>query len=99
MAVQELQAKWKDDLSASVNPRTDAGAWKLIEALPAHPMITAPVAAAAIDVSKPVVYNAIQHLQTAGVLIPLSEGARNQSWEAVGLFDLLARLEAGDLPR
>jgi len=98
VAVQELQAKWKDDLSASVNPRTDAGAWKLIEALPAHPMITAPVAAAAIDVSKPVVYNAIQHLQTAGVLIPLSEGARNQSWEAVGLFDLLARLEAGDLP-
>ncbi|MEO8575837.1 MAG: Fic family protein [Gemmatimonadales bacterium] len=98
VAVQDLQTKWKDDLSNSVNPRSDAGAWKLIEALPAHPMITAPVAAAAIDVSRPVVYNAIQHLQTAGVLIPLSEGARNQSWEAAGLFDLLARLEAGDLP-
>jgi hypothetical protein len=34
----------------------------------------------------------------AGVLRPLSKGARNRSWEAAGLLDLLAALEAGEQP-
>jgi hypothetical protein len=33
----------------------------------------------------------------AGVLRPLSDARRNRSWEAVGLLDLLARLEADPL--
>jgi len=34
----------------------------------------------------------------AGVLEPLSASKRNRSWEAVGLLDLVERLEAGELP-
>lgn len=96
VAVQNLGAAWKQMLADSVNPRADAAAWKVIDILPAHPIITAPVAEAATGLTGPSIYNAIRQLQKAGVLLPLSEQQRNQSWEAVGLFDLLARLEAGD---
>lgn len=99
VAVQDLTAEWREKLSSSVNPRSDSAAWSLIDILPAHPMISGPVAEAAIGASRPSVNNAIKALVTAGVLIPLSEGKRNQSWEAQGLLDLLERLEAGELPR
>lgn len=98
VAVQELTAQWRNRLSSSVAPRSDSVAWKLIDILPAHPMITGPVAEAATGGSRPSVYKAIRELRTAGVLIPLSEGKRNQSWEAAGLLDLLAQWEAGELP-
>jgi predicted DNA-binding transcriptional regulator AlpA len=98
-AVQELSSRWRAQLAASANaPRADAAAWAVIEVLPAHPMITAPVAAAATGRSKPSIYQALRELQAVGVLAPLSESPRNQSWEAVGLLDLLAGLEAGQLP-
>ena len=97
--VQELSAAWRAKLAAQpAAPRADAAAWKVIETLPAHPMITAPVAAAATRRSKPQVYEALGQLQAAGVLIPLSESKRNRSWEAAGLLDLLEGLEAGQLP-
>jgi hypothetical protein len=31
--------------------------------------------------------------------LELTGGRRNRSWEATGLLDLIADLEAGDLPR
>ncbi len=99
LAVQQLADEWRRKLASSANPRSDSVAWKLIDLLPAHPMITGPVAVAATGGSRPSIYKAIQDLQKAGILIPLSEGSRNQSWEAVGLLDLLANLEAGELPR
>ncbi len=97
--VQQLSARWRAQLAASpAAPRADAAAWAVIEILPAHPIITAPVAAAATGRSKPSIYQALRELQAAGVLAPLSAARRNQSWEAVGLLDLLAGLEAGQLP-
>ena len=62
-------------------------------------MISAPVATAVTGRAKSRVYEAIEQLLGAGVLVPLSEGKRNRWWEASGLLDLIARLEAGDLPR
>jgi Fic family protein len=97
--VQELSAAWRAKLEAQpASPRADAAAWRVIDALPAHPMITAAVAAAATGRSKPQVYEALGQLQAAGVLTPLSEAKRNRSWEAVGLLDLLEGLEAGQFP-
>ena len=61
-------------------------------------MITAPVAAAITNRSKPQIYQAITQLESAGILMPLSQGRRNQSWEAVGLLDLLAGLDARERP-
>lgn len=96
VAVQELVAKWHGMLESSANPRSDSVAWKLIDILPAHPMITAPVAASVTGGSRPSVQRSIRELEDAGILIPLSQGKRNQSWEAVGLLDLLGQLEAGE---
>lgn len=98
-AVEALMARWRDQLAVSAGaPRSDAAAWRLIDALPAHPMITAPVAAAVTRRSRPQVYQALQQLQVAGVLTPLSNSRRNQSWEAEGLLDLIGGLEAGNFP-
>lgn len=98
-AVEALTAQWRSLLSASAAPpRSDAAAWALMDVLPAHPIITAPVATAAMGRAKAAVYEAIEQLKGAGVLIPLSQSRRNQSWEAVGLLDLIAEMESGQLP-
>jgi Fic family protein len=98
-SVRELQEGWRASLGALPNaPRADSAAWALIDALPAHPIISAPVAAAAVRHSKVAIYDAISRLTDAGVLQPLSESARNRSWEATGLLPLIAALEAGELP-
>ena len=60
-------------------------------------MITAPVAVAATGRAKAAVYQAIDQLQAAGVLVSLSESRRNRAWEAAGLLDIIAALEAGRL--
>jgi Fic family protein len=98
--VAELQNRWILALGvAGRAPRADAAAWAIIDLLPAHPLISAPVAAAATGRGMPRVYEAIDQLEQAGVLVPVSAGRRNRWWEAAGLLDLVARLEAGELPR
>lgn len=98
-AVQTLRAEWRSRLSRTPDaPRADAAAWAIIDVLPAHPMISVAVAAAAAGRSKPGSYEAFKQLAAAGVLVPLSKGRRNQSWEVSGLLDLIAGLESGELP-
>lgn len=79
-------------------PYADAAAWAIIDLLPAHPMISAPVAAAATDGAKSGVYEGNDQLMAAGVLRPLSSGQRNRWWEAAGLLDLITQLESGQPP-
>jgi hypothetical protein len=45
-AVTAQMGRWRALLAAGEAPRADAAAWAVIDALPAHPVITAPVAAA-----------------------------------------------------
>lgn len=98
-AVGALSDAWRARLAGSpAAPRADAAAWAVIDVLPAHPMITAGVATAATGRAKSQVYQALDQLETAGVLKPLSTARRNQAWEAVGLLDLIEGLEAGELP-
>lgn len=94
-AVEDLMAGWRARLSAAAAPRADAAAWAVIDVLPAHPVITGPVAAAATGRSKGPIYEALAQLRDAGVLIPLSESRRNQAWEAAGLLDLVQSFEDG----
>jgi Fic family protein len=97
--VRGLQERWREQLRAAEKaPRADAVAWRIIDLLPAHPMISAPVATAVTGRAKGRVYEGVEQLVAAGVLLPLSEGRRNRWWEAAGLLDLIARLEAGHLP-
>lgn len=97
-AVGELIEIWRERLTATVAPRADAAAWAVINVLPAHPVITAPVASAATGRAKSAIHQAILDLVEAGVLIPLSASKRNRSWEATGLLDLIASLEGGEVP-
>jgi Fic family protein len=99
LAVETLRAEWRRQLLALAEPpRADAAAWAVIDILPAHPMITVSVAAAGAGRSKPSVYQAFEQLENAGVLVPLSQSRRNQSWEARGLLDLIAGMETDQLP-
>ncbi|MDW5595272.1 Fic family protein [Conexibacter stalactiti] len=93
--VGELQDEWRERLRQHSNPRTDAAAWSLITVLPAHPVITVPVAVAATGRTKPAAANAIEQMEAAGILTRLGESARNRAWEAEGLLDLIVGLEAG----
>lgn len=96
--VQALRLRWKAKVrQLPETPRADSTVWEVIEILPAHPMITVPIAAAATKRSKPATYQAFESLQQAGVLVPASTSRRNQSWEAEGLLELIADLEDGTL--
>ena len=94
--VRTLQDRWRHQLRSRVGPRSDAGAWPLIDVLPAHPVITVPIGVAATGRTKPAMTNGIDQLVAAGVLVPLGEGKRNRAWEADGLLDLIEALEAGE---
>ena len=94
--VTALQELWRVQLKETVNPRSDAAAWSLIDVLPAHPVVTLPVGVAATGKSKPAVNGAIPDLVAAGVLHPLSESQRNRAWEASELLDIIVDLEAGE---
>lgn len=94
--IGDLQQSWRAMLEQSARVRSDAAAWRLIDALPAQPIVTLPTAVARTGRSKPAVNLAIDQLVGADVLVPLSEGKRNRAWEASGLLDLLSGLEAGE---
>jgi Fic family protein len=93
--VAALQEAWREKLRAHADPRSDAAAWTIIDVLPAHPVITVPVAVAATRRTKPAVTTAVTELERAGVLRQLSDSARNRAWEAEGLLDLIVGLESG----
>ncbi len=95
-AVRALQDDWRTMLSEAAAPRSDAAAWAVIDVLPAHPMLSAPVAVAATSRAKAAVYQALEQLETAGVLIPMTASRRNRVWEARGLLELVAQMDAGD---
>jgi len=96
--VGNLQEQWKSLLRASARVRSDAAAWRIIEMLPAYPVVTLPTAVAFTGRTKPAVNQAIDQLVSAGVLVPLSNAKRNRAWEAFGLLDLLGQLESGRAP-
>lgn len=91
----ELQERWRQRLRAHSNPRRDAAAWAIVEVLPAYPFITVPVAVAATKRTRPAVASAVAELEAAGVLRRISESARSRTWEAAGVLDLIAALDAG----
>lgn len=91
--VGDLQNQWRETLRAASNPRADAAAWAVIDALPAHPIVTVPVAVVVTGRTKPAVNNAMAELADAGVLVAVSASRRNRAWEARGLLELIAELE------
>ena len=91
--VESLQDQWRDRASRVVR-RSDAAAWRVIDQLPGHPIISVPTASALTSRTRPAVSQAIDQLVSAEVLTPLSTGRRNRHWEAIGLLDILGDLES-----
>ena len=96
LRVAEWQEHWRAELRRVSNPRSDAAAWRILDVLPAHPVITVPVAVAATARTRPAVANGIAELEAAGALMPLTASRRNRAWEASGLLDLIVGIESGE---
>ncbi|HSJ31153.1 MAG TPA: Fic family protein [Longimicrobiales bacterium] len=95
--VAEQGERWRSMLRDShAHVRSDAAAWAIIDVLPMHPLITAPIAAAAVQRSKPQVYAAIEQLLVAGILTPAGRAGRAQVYEAAGMLDLITASETGE---
>ncbi len=85
-----LQASW---IERAGHPRRDSASRRLIEALPAAPVLTASTAAALIDRSFQAAGQAIDRLVVAGVLTQANAGRRNRTFEAPELIDTFTALE------
>lgn len=93
--VAELTDRW---LEAAGRPRARSAPRRLIEAIPAHPVLTLATAQSITGLSDEACRRALNRLEHSGVLRETTACKRNRVWESVGLFDLLDRLEreAGD---
>jgi Fic family protein len=74
-------------------PRRGSGAAKLIDILPAYPILSAATVAAATGVSDQVARLAIRPLADAGILSQITVGKRNRAWAAKELFQVINAFE------
>ena len=85
-----LQASW---IERAGRPRRDSAARRLIEALPAAPVLTTSTAAALIGRSFQATGQAIERLVAADVLAQANVGRRNRTFEAPELIEAFTALE------
>lgn len=86
-----LQAEW---LEMARHPRSDSAAARLIGAIPGQPIIDARTVASMLSVSEVAARNALNSLESAGVLRPIVFGKkRSRAWEAPALISLLDNFE------
>lgn len=96
-SVTELLTDWRQRLRAGANPRSDAAAWMIIDALPAYPVLNRADATEVTGRSLPAVDHALRQLEGAGVLIPVRHNPPSRrSWEPAGLLALITTLESGE---
>ena len=88
--VRALQASW---IERAGRPRRDSAARRLIEALPAAPVLTASTAATLIGRSFQATSQAIDRLVAVGVLTQANAGRRNRTFEAPELIEAFTALE------
>lgn len=81
-----LQDEWS---IRAGSPRRGSGAAKLIDVLPAYPILNAATVAAAVGVSEQVARLAIRPLADAGILSQITVGRRNRAWAAKELFQVI----------
>ena len=94
-SVSELLDEWRQQLHDGGNPRSDAAAWVILEALPAYPVLNRADAAEFSGRSLPAVDHGLRQLEAAGVLTPVREDPPSRrSWEPAGLLDQVIKLES-----
>jgi Fic family protein len=87
----EIPLEWADAVG---RVRAGSAAAKLLAILPARPVVTADDVAAATGAPLSSVYAAIERLDTAGVLRPLTNRKRDQIWGATLILEELDELGA-----
>ena len=88
--VADRQQGW---VGAAGTPRAGSGARRLIELLPAQPILNVKIASGLLGGSEEQARLAVNRLEQADVLRKTTAGKRNRAWESVGLFDLLDQFE------
>ncbi len=88
--VVRLQSDWSEKAG---NPRPHSASKKLIDQLPAHPVIDIQTAQSVTGLEREACRLAVLRLEKAGVLREITLSRRNRAWETVGLFDLLDNFE------
>ncbi len=89
--IRELPDQWLADLGRS---RRGSAPLVLMDYLLAHPVLLAADAEDVLGSGTTVAYTAIERLEAAGILRPLTDRKRNQVWGASALLDELADLDA-----
>lgn len=93
--VTELMHEWRQQLRDGANPRADAAAWVILDALPAYPVLNRADVAEFSGRSLPAIDHGLRQLEEAGVLVPVREDPPSRrSWEPGGLLDLIIKLES-----
>jgi len=87
--IDKLKARWRD----KVRPRAGSAAWKLIDSLPAHPVIDLKTATELLGTSDEAARLGIERLAEADVLREVTKRKWRRAWECVGLFALLDGFE------
>ena len=88
--VRQMQALW---VTKAGNPRRDSTVRRLIEVLPAAPVLTAGTASELTGRTFQAANQAISRLVDAGVLVQVRVGRRNRAFEAPDLIEALTLLE------
>jgi Fic family protein len=86
-----LQAEW---IEMAKHPRSDSAAARLMGAIPGQPIIDARTVATTLSVSEVAARNALNALESAGVLRPIVFGKKRfRAWEAPALIAVLDNFE------
>ena len=96
--VAAIRHRWLRTMR-SLGVRRSNAAVRLIETLPARPVLNADSAAAMLDVDPRTARRSLDLLVTAGILVQRSAGKRNRVFEAAAITDAfaaLASINAGD---
>lgn len=88
--IAALQEGWNEALG---HPRRDSAARKLLEALPAYPLIDVATARAIAGVSDVAAGRALNAMDEVGILSRLSGRQRNRTWECRPLLELVNDFE------
>lgn len=93
--IAKLQARWRE----AAQPRRHSAAEKLIALLPSQPILGVKEAQELAGASDEAARLALKQLEAAGVVKQISVGKRNRAFEAVGIFELIDRVESEALGR
>lgn len=84
-ATIDLRASWHNH----INARSDSIAWRLADHLFAQPVISAEYVETTLEVSRTGAYNAIEVLESAGVVHQPTKDRRNRLWQAPAVLDIM----------